>query len=277
MVAPQLRGRHASRKPHAARGRSSSPSDRRSQAIAVATTLGDVPPLARPAKGWRSTRVGAGIGRGSRLADRPQILCRPEWLHGLLLQWEGRLPEARNRFQALHDEAVERGDEQSLPFVLFHLARTELLLGNWAQRANGRPRRVCATTIDSGQQSERPFAARSWPWSKPTSATVERRPREIAAGLELAERFGVRPATIEMLATRGFIDISLGRYEDAERTLDEVAVAARDTGLLEPGLFRYHGDAIEAKIALGRLDEAAAAARRGAGASVCARSSMAAI
>ena len=33
---------------------------------------------------------------------------------------------------------------------------------------------------------------------------------------------------------------------------------ASDIGLLEPGLFRYHGDAIEAKIALGRLDEAEA-------------------
>jgi DNA-binding CsgD family transcriptional regulator len=31
----------------------------------------------------------------------------------------------------------------------------------------------------------------------------------------------------------------------------------KDSGLLEPALFRYHGDAIEAKIALGRLDEAA--------------------
>ena len=67
------------------------------------------------------------------------------------------LPEALRRFEAMRDEAIERGDEQSLPFVLFHLARTELLLGNWLRaRAVGE---ACAqATIDSGQQSERPFA-----------------------------------------------------------------------------------------------------------------------
>ena len=60
-----------------------------------------------------------------------------------------------------------------------------------------------------------------------------------------------------MLATRGFIDISVGRYEEANRTFNDLAAIAAESGLLEPGLFRYHGDAIEAKIALGRLDEAA--------------------
>ncbi|HSB86098.1 MAG TPA: LuxR C-terminal-related transcriptional regulator, partial [Ilumatobacteraceae bacterium] len=79
----------------------------------------------------------------------------------------------------------------------------------------------------------------------------------IAEGLELTKRFGVIPARLELLSTRGFIELSLGRNEDADRTLTELAAAAEDSGLLEPALFRYHGDAIEAKIALGRLDEAA--------------------
>ena len=79
----------------------------------------------------------------------------------------------------------------------------------------------------------------------------------IAEGLELTDRFAVIPARLEMMATRGFLELSLGRNDEADRTLTEVAAAAEDSGLLEPALFRYHGDAIEAKIALGRLDEAA--------------------
>jgi DNA-binding CsgD family transcriptional regulator len=60
-----------------------------------------------------------------------------------------------------------------------------------------------------------------------------------------------------MRATLGFIDLSGGRYEEADRTYNEVAAMAADAGFLEPALFRYQGDAIEAKIVLGRLDDAA--------------------
>ena len=240
--------------PHAARALELAERFGDTQAIGVATTLGEFL-RALGGQGVAVDSVGHALG-AVELADRPQILCRPEWLHGMLLQWEGRLPEARDRFQTLHDEAVARGDEQSLPFVLFHLARTELLLGNWAD-AERAAEGCLRTTIDSGQESERPYAAAIVALVQAHLGAVDIARAEIAAALELGERFAVRPASIEMLATRGFIDLSLGRYEDAERTLEEVAAAARDTGLLEPGLFRHHGDAIETKIALGRLDEAA--------------------
>ena len=39
---------------------------------------------------------------------------------------------ARDHFDALHAEAAERGDEHSLPFILFQVARGELLFGDWA-------------------------------------------------------------------------------------------------------------------------------------------------
>jgi DNA-binding CsgD family transcriptional regulator len=240
--------------PHAARALELAERYGDSQVIGIATTLGEFlrslggHGLAVDTVGQTLLAVG--------LADRPEILCRPEWLHGLMLQWEGRLPEARDRFQTLHDEAVARGDEQSLPFVQFHLARTQLLLGDWADAE--RSAEACVRmTIDSGQQSERPYAAAIMALVQAHLGAVEVARAEIAAALELGQRFAVRPAMIEMLATRGFIDISLGRYEDAERTLEEATTAAHDTGLLEPGLFRCHGDAIETKIVLGRLDEAA--------------------
>ncbi len=48
-----------------------------------------------------------------------QVLGRPDWIHGLLLVWSGRLEAARDRYEALLREALESGDEHSLPFVLF--------------------------------------------------------------------------------------------------------------------------------------------------------------
>jgi DNA-binding CsgD family transcriptional regulator len=113
-------------------------------------------------------------------------------------------------------------------------------------------------TIESGQDSERPFSVLINALVSAHLGDVAGAELEIAEGIALAERFGAGPATLELLATRGFLELSVGRYDDADRTLAEVARIANDIGLLEPGLFRYHGDAIEAKIALGRFDEAEA-------------------
>jgi DNA-binding CsgD family transcriptional regulator len=241
-------------RPHAARALALAEQSGDAQAIAVATTLGEFL-RSLQGEGLALDTIGQAM-TDVEPADRVQILCQPEWLHGLLLQWEGRLDEAHDRFRTLHDEAVARGDEQSLPFVLFHLARTELLRGNWADAE--RAADACTRrTRDSGQQSESAYAAAIVALVQAHLGAVDVARSEIAAAVDLGERFGVRPAKLEMLATEGFIELSLGHYDNAERALEWVATAARETGMLEPGLFRCHGDAIEAKIALGRLDDAA--------------------
>ena len=49
-----------------------------------------------------------------------QVLGRPDWIHGLLLGWSGALEAARDALRrSLHREALDRGDEHSLPFVLY--------------------------------------------------------------------------------------------------------------------------------------------------------------
>lgn len=190
-------------------------------------------------------------------ASSPEILVRPRWSYGMLLEWADRLDEARQVFDALHHEANEQGDEHSLPFILFHLARTQLLSGAWPEALEST--RACVdATHSSGQASERPFACviralvdAHLGLVDPTSATI-------TEGLELAARFGVLPARLELLATRGFLELSIGRHDDADRTLAEVAALADESGFREPAMLRYHGDALETKLALGRIDEAAA-------------------
>jgi DNA-binding CsgD family transcriptional regulator len=199
------------------------------------------------------------VGQVAHTADAPgrEILVRPDWMHGLLLEFDDRLVEARERFATLRRDAADRGDEQSLPFILFHLARTQLLSGQWTQAL--RTARECSEAArSSGQASEHPYSCFDIEaLVEAHLGVVDAALTRIAEGLELTDRFGVIPARLEMMATRGFLELSLGRNDEADRTLTEVAVAAENSGLLEPGLFRYHGDAIEAKIALGRLDEAA--------------------
>ena len=80
----------------------------------------------------------------------------------------------------------------------------------------------------------------------------------IERGLELAERHGVRPAALELLATRGFLELSLG--EPADGAFDEVRAGVEASGLREPALFRWQADAIEAYVVAGRGDDARAVA-----------------
>jgi hypothetical protein len=76
-------------------------------------------------------------------------------------------------------------------------------------------------------------------------------------GLPLALRLGVLPACFELLAIRGFLELSLGSAAEAHRFLGPLPQAVREAGFGEP-LFRFHGDAIETLLALGQTDEATA-------------------
>ena len=81
----------------------------------------------------------ATIERAVALGHSPewsQILGRPDWIHAMLLEWAGELSVARRHFEALYRAAVDRGDEHSLPFILYHFARIELLTGDWQQARN---------------------------------------------------------------------------------------------------------------------------------------------
>jgi DNA-binding CsgD family transcriptional regulator len=180
----------------------------------------------------------------------------PEWIGGVLLQWADDLPGARQRLDALHREAAERGDEHSLPFVLFQLGRVELLMGDW-ELARVHAAECHETTVQSGQAGEHPYSLTIGALVDAHRGAVEPAREKIAEGFALAGRHGTQPAEFELLAARGFLALSLGEAAIADRTLSALAERVRGAGIGDPSVFRFHGDAIEAKVAAGRHDEAA--------------------
>ena len=249
-------------------------------ALALAESLGDPAILAGALSyvAFLEAVQGSGIPlemseRAVELGHSPewsQILGRPDWIHAMLLGWAGQLDAAHMRFDSLHEAAVERGDEHALPFILFHLARLEILRGEWELAAE-HAQEAYEATLQSGQTSELPFSLLIKALVDAHLGLVEPARAAIEEGLAIAEAVGVLPAILELLAVRGFLELSLGNAAEADSTLAQLAEAAERAGYREPALFRFHGDAIEAKITLGLRDEANALLSRAGRAGISAR------
>jgi DNA-binding CsgD family transcriptional regulator len=175
----------------------------------------------------------------------------------MLLEWAGKLEDARAALATLLRSVLADGDEHSVPNVAFQLARTECLVGNW--EAAARYAEECYETVAQiGQETQRPYALTSKALVDAHLGRVEEARAETEEGMAVSLRVGVMPAYFELLAIRGFLELSLGSPAEAHRFLGPLPQAVREAGFGEPALFRFHGDAIETLLALGQTDEAAA-------------------
>ena len=186
-----------------------------------------------------------------------QILGRPDWIQALLLVWDDQHEAARRRFEELLRQARENGDEHALPVILFQLSRIELLLGDWENAAR-HAEECLLSTIHSEQDGQRPYALTINALMHAHLGAVDDARAEIDQGRRIAEVLGTLPAALEIRAAQGFLELSLGDYGQAAATLDELGAEVARLGFREPAMFRYHGDAIEARLAVGRIDEAQA-------------------
>ena len=190
----------------------------------------------------------------SELGWRP-TLGRPGWTHALLLEWAGELNDSRAALETLRRSALADGDEHSMSYIVHHLARVECMAGNWEQAA--RYAEECHETMaQTGQEEERPYVLAIGALVSAHRGLVETARSATDEGLPLALRVGVLPAYFELLAVRGFLELSLGNAAEAHRFLGPLPQAVRKSGFGEPALFRFHGDAIETLLVLGRTEEA---------------------
>ena len=185
------------------------------------------------------------------------ILGRPGWIHGILLAWAGKLDDSRATLETLRSSLLAHGDEHSASAITGHLGRVECLAGNWEQAA--RYAEECYEAItQTGHEEERPFALAVRALVFAHLGLVEPTRSATDEGLPLALRVGVLPAYFELLAIRGFLELSLGSAAEAHQFLGPLPQAVAEAGFGEPAVFRFHGDAIETLLALGRTEEATA-------------------
>ena len=179
----------------------------------------------------------------------------PSHAWGVSLYWTDELEHAAARLRQIHEVAVGRGDEASVPMILANIAMTEYLAGHWleAARLAEEGYEVALQTAQRPQQS----------WAVSIRALVRASlGREVEARADAEEAFtlagerGMGVARIQAVWALGLLELSLDRPEEAARVLAPHRERLLAAGVGEPGTIRFVPDEIEALIALGRLDEA---------------------
>jgi DNA-binding CsgD family transcriptional regulator len=201
----------------------------------------------------------AGIHRAVELED-PDIFTplvfRPSAQRALLLEWTGRLDEAHELLEAIRRRCVEKGEEGELIFIAQHVVLSSIWRGEFVEATL-----VAEDAMERARQlgGDTPlFLAHSLRAQLATYAGREDDAREAAeAALEFGRRTGAFRLTDRVLATLGFLEVSLGRYEGAIATLQPLLTkfdpASTPTELPNAA---FLADAIEALIQVGRGTEA---------------------
>jgi DNA-binding CsgD family transcriptional regulator len=184
-----------------------------------------------------------------------RAMLDPSLLRGLVLKWCDRLDEARVRLADRYQRALDRGDEASLPFLLYHFSQLECWAGNW-DRAEEYALEGCRVADESHQVAMRPTTLYSLALVRAHRGQVQDA-RELAGeALILCERTGNAPFRSMVLSVLGFVALSLDDYQAAHSYLGRVADAGTAAGFGEPNVVKFLPDEIEALVALGEVDDA---------------------
>jgi DNA-binding CsgD family transcriptional regulator len=160
---------------------------------------------------------------------------------------------------ARHQDWLERGRaEQDDPVVcheLMNLGILALLTGD-PRRAEG----LLAEALDLAQRAgDVIFEKNALAWRGHVEAHLGRTDDARATVTELLSKLGDYPLTeVRPRETLGFLALSHGDDAEADRQYRRADELIEATGMKEPADHRFHGDQIEAVVALGELERAEA-------------------
>jgi DNA-binding CsgD family transcriptional regulator len=190
-----------------------------------------------------------------RPASGTPIEWRPRMILGMMRKWSGDLRGAQATFDALHRETVDAGDEASLPFLLSQLSETETLAGR-ATRGRDLADEAATLAIQTGQEPIRAFALHARALADAQLGDMDGARHAALEGLRVAEGAGSVVAMMLNQSVLGCIDLWSDDPAAADARLGPLVAWLDVVGIREPGVIRFLPDAVEALIALGRLDEA---------------------
>ncbi len=234
-------------------------------AVALADRL-DVPDLrSRALSIWVSAAFVYGLG-----VDEPALRTALEledpaagattWyqasaVRAIVSAWTGDLAEARDQMSAVCRRMLNGGTEIDIIWAFNHLATIDVWLGRYADAAE-----ASREAVERAEQTGgRHLLVTAWGWRAAVAAYrgLEDEARTAAgAAVAAANEIGAIYLADAPSATLAFVEVSLGRYDQAMTVLEPLLATfdpAHDTEIMQGG---YLPDAIEALAGLGRVDEA---------------------
>ncbi|WP_193044566.1 helix-turn-helix transcriptional regulator [Mycolicibacterium baixiangningiae] len=246
-------------------GRADRAVQRAEEAVAQANTLerADLLSQARPMRAMLRFLLGDGLDEteldGVFDFDEPDdmpLAARPRTLHALLMLWTGHLDEAADRFAAIAERCIERGDESERFFVDFHLGQVHLWRADFAAAE-----RVAEDSVERALQSHSDLplfiALIVRAMVSAHLGRVDQTRRFAAQAFTVGERCSSSRLGVWAVAGLGFLEVSLRDYQAA---VDVLAPAVEGWSAMpsstELVTAPFLPDAAEALIGVGRLDDA---------------------
>jgi DNA-binding CsgD family transcriptional regulator len=181
---------------------------------------------------------------------------QPRMQQALLLAWTGELDSASSELRAIERRRIENGDEGESIFVSYHRALVEIWRGNFIEAD-----RIAIDMMGRAAHLERSmhlFAALAIRTAVSAyRGEVDEARRHAQAAEGAAGRSEAREMRTSLLAARGFLEVSLGRYEVASALLrPAVDGLFEDPDYTEIIVAPFVSDAVEAMSQLERFDDA---------------------
>ncbi len=177
----------------------------------------------------------------------------PSLVRGLVLKWCDRLDEARPRLADRYRNGIDRGDEASLPFLLYHFSELECWAGNW-DAAEEYALEACRVADEGRQHTLRPATLYSLALVRAYRGRVKSARQLASEALALCDRTGNVPVRSMVHSVLGFIAVSLDDAWAAHSHLGHLAQVVSAAGLGDPSVVKFLPDEIEALAALGEVD-----------------------
>ncbi|MCW2549652.1 MAG: ATP-dependent transcriptional regulator, partial [Mycobacterium sp.] len=201
----------------------------------------------------------ASLERALELEDREAagaVPFRPSTQAAVLHAWTGRLEQASDELRAIRRRSLDLGDENALSFLAFHDVLTHIWLGNMEQA-----KRVAEDAMEQALQlnGDVPLATAGVLRAMvgAYAGRVDEARRDALKALDTYHRIGWLSLARWPLCVLAFLELSVGDYQAVigavEPLLGSIQLNPDAVEIINAG---FVPDAVEAMIALGRLEDA---------------------
>jgi DNA-binding CsgD family transcriptional regulator len=199
------------------------------------------------------------LRRALELEDRnaySYVFLRPSFLHVLILGWTDRFDDALHEMVAIRARCLERGEETEVIVTAFSYVIGQVWRGAFADAAL-----VAEDAMERAQQAGGVVNLMTALIPRAELAAyagrVDEARRDAAEALEACQRGGAMFMAGWQLTILGFLEVSLGNYQAALTTLEPlIRMLQAAPGATENFVAAFVPDAVEAFVAMGRLDDA---------------------